>query len=146
MIEWSMRRRVVLAWMAVAAAVAIPAAAQEPPDTVPPNAKRTVLDLKYVVENVGGRVQDLQVRETDLEVRIELAADVLFDFDKAEIRPAAEKTLQQAAGIIRERATGTVRIEGHTDAKGTDTSISGCPSSGRRRSGPGWRAGGSCLA
>src|SRR5205085_917557 len=65
---------------------------------------------------------DLEVKETPTEIRIELAADVLFDFDKAEILPKAEQALTQAAQLIAERGSGatTVRIEGHTDAKGDD--------------------------
>ncbi len=80
-----------------------------------------VLDLVFRIEDLGGKVQDLQVRETGQEIRIELAADVLFDFDKSDILPKAQDALKQAAGIIRERAKGTVRVEGHTDAKGSDT-------------------------
>jgi outer membrane protein OmpA-like peptidoglycan-associated protein len=77
------------------------------------------LDLVLRVDNVGGQVQALQVRETATETRIELPADILFDFDKADIRPAAEAALRQAAEVIRKGARGTVRVEGHTDAKGS---------------------------
>jgi len=105
-----------------ACAVCAPAAtAQEPPDTIPPGAIRTVRDLRYVVQDIGGRVEDLRVKETPTEYRIELAADVLFDFDKATIKPEAARVLAKAAEFIRERGVGPVRIEGHTDAKGTDT-------------------------
>lgn len=97
------------------------ARAQGPPDTVPPDAKRDIRDLRYIVEDLAPKVEDLRVKETDLEVRLELAADVLFDFDRADIKPAAERVLGEAARIIRDRATGPVRIEGHTDAKGTDS-------------------------
>lgn len=93
--------------------------AQEPSQTNGPE-KTKVLDLVFRVEDIGSKVQDLEVRETGQEVRIELAADVLFDFDKAELRSAAQATLHQAAGIIRDKAKGTVRIEGHTDSKGND--------------------------
>ncbi len=82
--------------------------------------KVKILDLIFRVENIGGRVQDLQVKESDTEIRIELAADVLFDFDKADILPKAQDALKQAAAIIRDKAKGTVRVEGHTDAKGSD--------------------------
>ena len=68
---------------------------------------------------IGGQVQDLQVKETGNEVRIDLAADVLFDFDKSDLLPKAEETLGKAAAIVRDRAKGTVRVEGHTDGKGT---------------------------
>jgi outer membrane protein OmpA-like peptidoglycan-associated protein len=78
-------------------------------------------DLVFNVLDMGGKVEDLAVRETDTEVHIDLAADVLFDFDKADLLPKAEQTLQKAADLIRQRnAKGVVRIEGHTDAKGSD--------------------------
>ncbi len=78
-------------------------------------------DLVFNVVDMGGKVEDLTVQESDTEVRIDLAADVLFDFDKADLLPKAEETLQKAAVLIRQRnAKGTVRIEGHTDAKGSD--------------------------
>lgn len=83
--------------------------------------KIKILDLIFRVEDIGGRVQDLQVKESDTEIRIELAADVLFDFDKADILPKAQEALKQAAQIIREKGKGTVRVEGHTDAKGSDS-------------------------
>jgi len=79
-----------------------------------------VLDLVFRVEDLGGKVQDLQVKETGQEIRIELAADVLFDFDKADILPKAQAALKQAAGLIRDKAKGAVRVEGHTDSKGSD--------------------------
>ena len=87
---------------------------------VPPDAKFKVIDLVFKVESFGGQVVDLQVKETETEVRIELAADVLFDFDKATLLPKAEDTLKKAAEFIGQRAKGIVRIEGHTDSKGDD--------------------------
>jgi outer membrane protein OmpA-like peptidoglycan-associated protein len=78
-----------------------------------------ILDLIFKVEDLGGKVESLQVRETETETRIELPADILFDFDKADIRPAAAPALKQAAELIRKGARGTVTIEGHTDAKGS---------------------------
>ena len=77
-----------------------------------------VLDLSYRVEDLGGRVQALQVKQTATETRIELPADILFDFDKYDIRPNAADALKQVGGMLRERAKGMVRIEGHTDSKG----------------------------
>jgi|SRR5712671_704601 len=70
-------------------------------------------------QSLGGQVQGLQVKETATETRIALAADILFDFDKADIRPTAALALNQVAGMLRQRAVGVARIEGHTDAKGT---------------------------
>src|SRR5438445_1011604 len=76
-----------------------------------------VIDLLFTVVDVGSTVQDLQVKEIGNVVRIDLAADVLFDFDKSDILPKAEETLSKAAAIIKERAKGTVMVAGHTDSK-----------------------------
>lgn len=84
----------------------------------PPKFK--VLDLVYEVKDLETTVQSLAIKETDIEVRIELAADVLFDFDKANILPKAEQTLTQVAQVVRERSKGSIRVEGHTDSKGSD--------------------------
>jgi outer membrane protein OmpA-like peptidoglycan-associated protein len=87
----------------------------------------TVSDLIYRASDIGGKptdiggkAKDLEVRETDTEIHIELAADVLFDFDKATLRPSARDALKQAASIIRDNAKGTVRVDGYTDGKGSD--------------------------
>ncbi len=95
----------------------------------------TTLDLVFLVEDLGGGVQslevaqsdldvqesDLDVQESDTEIRIELAADVLFDFDSADLRAEAAAALQNVAEIIRGHEGARVRIEGHTDAKGSDS-------------------------
>ena len=91
-----------------------------PPAELPPGATLKVLDLVFKVEDIGSQVADLRVKETDTELRIELAADVLFDFDKATLLPKAQESLAKAAAFIRERRGATVRIEGHTDSKGDD--------------------------
>ena len=105
------------AWVVLAVAMAQEA---ELPAELPPGAKLTVKDLVFKVEDFGGQVADLTVKETDTDIRIELAADVLFEFDKATLLPKAEATLTKAAAFIRERGARTIRIEGHTDAKGDD--------------------------
>lgn len=83
--------------------------------------KFKIVDLKFRVEDMGGKVEDIRIKETAAEVRIEMSADVLFDFDKAIIKPQAEVTLNKAATLIRDRGKSAVRIEGHTDAKGSDS-------------------------
>jgi len=82
--------------------------------------QHTIRDLVFTVIDLGGKVQDLQIKQTETEMRIELAADVLFDFDKDTLKPVAQETLQKAATVIREQTKGKIRIDGHTDAKGDD--------------------------
>ena len=96
---------VVSGFLAVLFACGQFAAAQESNQVADPS-KNKILDLVFRIDDLGGKVQDLQVKETGQEIRIELAADVLFDFDKADLRPAAQKTLHQAAGIIQDKAKG----------------------------------------
>lgn len=51
------------------------------------------------------------------EIRIDLPADILFDFDKFNIRSDANAALQKLLTVIKAQAqSSTVRIEGHTDA------------------------------
>ncbi len=79
----------------------------------------TTVGLKFTVIDLAGKTQDLQVKETATEIRIELAADVLFDFDKSTIKPEAATALHNVADIIKDKGKGrAVRIEGHTDGKG----------------------------
>jgi outer membrane protein OmpA-like peptidoglycan-associated protein len=72
------------------------------------------------VQQVRQAMQALGAQETALEVRVDLPADVLFDFDKADIRTDASSALAQLATLIRAYPGGHVRLEGHTDAKGDD--------------------------
>jgi len=81
---------------------------------------RPAVALVFRGQEVSGKVENLKVKETATEIHIELAADVLLDFDKADILPKAEAALKQVAAVIREKAKGVVQIEGHTDSKGSD--------------------------
>jgi outer membrane protein OmpA-like peptidoglycan-associated protein len=72
------------------------------------------------VQEVHQAMQALGATESALEVKVELPADVLFDFDKADVRPDAAQALGRLATVIRGYPTGRVAIEGHTDAKGND--------------------------
>jgi outer membrane protein OmpA-like peptidoglycan-associated protein len=72
------------------------------------------------VQEVRQAMQALRAEESDLEVRVELPADVLFDFDSADIRPDAAQALGQLATVIRGFPDRPVEIEGHTDSQGDD--------------------------
>ena len=58
--------------------------------------------------------------ETGFNIQINLSSDVLFDFDKAELKPEADAELQKAADVIRQKGKGLILISGYTDSKGTD--------------------------
>lgn len=67
-----------------------------------------------------GALKELKAEVTAAEITIDLAADVLFDFDKASIKKEAEPSLQNLATVLKANPGATVTIEGHTDAKGAD--------------------------
>jgi outer membrane protein OmpA-like peptidoglycan-associated protein len=51
---------------------------------------------------------------------ITLPGDVLFDYNKSELRPGAAVSLDETAKVMRQRGVTTARIEGHTDSIGSD--------------------------
>ncbi len=63
--------------------------------------------------------KELQIKETEEAVTMKLEGDVLFDFDKADIKPEAERTLDKVGTVIAQFTGGKVLIEGHTDSKGS---------------------------
>jgi outer membrane protein OmpA-like peptidoglycan-associated protein len=62
----------------------------------------------------------LTASETANTIEVTLPADILFDFDKAEIRRDAQGPLHEAAELLRDKARGPVMIQGYTDALGND--------------------------
>lgn len=102
-------------------------------DPIPPGAQAKVLPLQGKVlelrglasgvagkaEALGAALRELGARSTDTEIRIELSSDVLFDFDKDDLRPQAAPTLEKVATVLKAYPTATCAIEGHTDSKGT---------------------------
>ena len=72
------------------------------------------------VSQVRQAMTALNAQENDLEIRVNLPADVLFDFDKSDIRADAAKALSSLATIIRANPKGRTRLEGHTDAVGNE--------------------------
>jgi outer membrane protein OmpA-like peptidoglycan-associated protein len=64
-------------------------------------------------------LQDLGAKVTAHEVKIELNADVLFDFDKFNLRPEAADSLRKVGEVAKSYGTSPLSIEGHTDGVGT---------------------------
>lgn len=63
---------------------------------------------------------DLDAQVLDTEIRVELPADVLFDFDGATLREDALRALDAMAVVLRGAEMVDARIEGHTDGFGTE--------------------------
>lgn len=86
---------------------------------LPSDASGGISDLNAQVDGLAARHDALSVRQDKNAVTVAMLGDVLFDFDKTAIRPAAEPTLRDIASLIKSSSAGTVTIEGHTDAKGS---------------------------
>ena len=86
-------------------------------------------ELRGETSGLHGDVTGLITRVTRFGTVVELPADTLFAFDKAELSAAATANLNQAAALIRAAPPGPVGITGHTDSKGDGTGV------GRRASG-----------
>ena len=82
--------------------------------------KPEILDIVGVDLPVDAALRNLGATVSDRAVVIALDADVLFDFDKAELKPAALDRLAQVAGVLKKMGKSPVAVEGHTDAKGKD--------------------------
>jgi outer membrane protein OmpA-like peptidoglycan-associated protein len=78
-----------------------------------------ILDIAGVSLGIEAALKDLNAKVTDREIRIDLAADVLFDFDKYTLRPAANDSLGKVAQVAAKYPDAPLLIEGHTDGKGT---------------------------
>ena len=76
-----------------------------------------LLDTPILTYNIDNLVK---VTQQESEILIELSADVLFDFDKSTLKQSAVASLKKVATRIKEDAIGDVRVEGHTDSKGSN--------------------------
>lgn len=71
-------------------------------------------------EKIEDRLARLGAKVTEAEITIQLSGSVLFDFDSAEIRADAERTLTDVSNVISAYAGRPVRVEGHTDSIASD--------------------------
>ncbi|MFO1038859.1 MAG: OmpA family protein [Geminicoccaceae bacterium] len=138
MFRWRSDRRAAAALLGLTLLLAGPArAADEPPDPA------TVKDADFTSSSIGftsssvgftsssvgftSSSVDFTVSPTATpetsgnEMRFQLTADLLFDFDKADLRPEAQDLLSGVLKQIKEKAKKPkLTIEGHTDSKGSD--------------------------
>lgn len=66
------------------------------------------------------QLEELQARKTERGMVITLG-DVLFDFNRAELRSGAQQNLYQLVTFLRENPERELLIEGHTDSVGSDS-------------------------
>ncbi|HSX62768.1 MAG TPA: OmpA family protein [Tahibacter sp.] len=75
-------------------------------------------EARLDAESARAQLAELQARETERGTVVTLG-DVLFETDRAELKPGATRSLDQLADALRSDNRGVVAIEGHTDATGS---------------------------
>lgn len=72
---------------------------------------------KAEMESMRSRLSDLEAKQTERGLLITLG-DVLFEFNKSELKAGGERNLLPLAEVLKERTDQLVIIEGHTDSVG----------------------------
>ena len=70
--------------------------------------------------SVEDRLTRLGAVVTETEITIRLPGSILFDFDSADLRADAERTLEELAQVLIAYAPRPARVEGHTDSIASD--------------------------
>lgn len=97
-------------------------------------AERDAAQARSAASQAQDQTRDTQERNRQLEARLrELNArptprglvvtlgDVLFDVDRATLRPGGQRLVQQLAAVLNEFPQRNAQIEGHTDSTGNET-------------------------
>jgi outer membrane protein OmpA-like peptidoglycan-associated protein len=66
--------------------------------------------------------QQFEARQRGGSLSINLSGDVLFDYDKAMLKPEAEDSLKKVAVVLSQFPDSKVTVEGYTDSKGSKAS------------------------
>jgi len=105
--------------LALIALTAAHAWAQDQPAKILPIESK-VLDIVGISLGLDATLKDLGAKVIGNEIVIALDTDVLFDFDKHDLKPAAVDSLTKVAAALKELGSAPATIEGHTDSKGDD--------------------------
>src|SRR6202163_4344197 len=63
--------------------------------------------------------QEFEAQQSGRSLSMNLSGDVLFDYDKATLKPEAEQALKKVAVVLSQFPESKVTVEGYTDSKGT---------------------------
>ena len=77
------------------------------------------LELRQKELDLEKARQEFQAQQSGRSLSMNLSGDVLFDYDKTALKPAAEEALKKVAVVLGLFPESRVTVEGYTDAKGT---------------------------
>ena len=83
-------------------------------------AQRKAQSASNRADELEKRFAELKAKQTERGVELTLS-DVLFEFDKANLKPGAERSLAPVSAFLKENPNRSITIEGYTDSVGSDT-------------------------
>lgn len=81
-------------------------------------ARADAAEARRELQQLQQQVSSMHPRQTNRGVMLTLS-NVLFEFDRAELKPGAENDLAKVAAFLRDHPDRNVAIEGHTDSIGS---------------------------
>jgi outer membrane protein OmpA-like peptidoglycan-associated protein len=84
------------------------------------NAQAQAAQAQAEAQRLAAQLENVQATQTDRGTVLTLGGDVLFDTGRAELKPGAERSIQQIASFLEDHPDRRVQIEGFTDSQGTD--------------------------
>jgi outer membrane protein OmpA-like peptidoglycan-associated protein len=64
--------------------------------------------------------REFEAQQNGRSLSMNLSGDLLFDYDKALLKPEAEQALKKVAVVLSQFPESHVTVEGYTDSKGTE--------------------------
>jgi outer membrane protein OmpA-like peptidoglycan-associated protein len=83
-------------------------------------ARQQAANAQAQAQALQQELSDLQARQTDRGMLVTLG-DVLFEFGRAEIKPAAQASIAKLAHYLNQHPDRRILIEGFTDSVGSDS-------------------------
>ncbi|BAC89769.1 OmpA family protein [Gloeobacter violaceus] len=97
-----------------------PTGSETAADSAGGSATRSTQIAASETQVVNQILSDFNAQRTASGIVVTLPEDILFDFDKADLRPSAQVALQKMAQVINFYKNAPIEISGHTDSKGAD--------------------------
>jgi outer membrane protein OmpA-like peptidoglycan-associated protein len=82
-------------------------------------AQSTAAEQEKRAEELKRQLQEFNAKQTDRGAIVTLGSDVLFDVNKAELRPGARRAVQRLADVLEQHPDRKVTVEGFTDSTGS---------------------------
>jgi outer membrane protein OmpA-like peptidoglycan-associated protein len=73
------------------------------------------------LRNVMAASEAASIQRTQNVLTATFKSEVFFDFDSASLKPGGHAEIGRVAGILNKYPQTTIRVEGHTDSKGSET-------------------------